>query len=464
MPDSAHASLSFRPAPPTIRHLVASVLEPAAAVLVFLAVVAWREPISERATFVLCVLIFALGFPAQSRFSQSPGQAARSIAVSWLGEVSILLLIGYALQSLDVAPLSDLLAWVVLTPFVQWLAVAVGHTLLEHQTARADRARTIVVIGAGPWGAHVADTLANRRDGRDRVNGFFDDRSTGRLHARAADRCLGGLKDAAEYVRANRVAEVHIALPLHEHARMRELIEQLEGTTASVFYIPDLTGIGVVQGRLEDRDGLPLVGLCETPFTGTNLLAKRVSDIVIASIVLVLIAPLMLMIAIGVKLSGPGPVIFRQRRNGLNGEEIVVYKFRSMSTLDDGAVIRQATRDDARLTRFGAFLRRTSLDELPQFINVLQGRMSVVGPRPHAVAHNEMYRDIVRAYMVRHKVRPGITGLAQVNGFRGETDTVEKMQARVKYDLEYLRKWSLALDLSIIARTIRLVMFDRQAY
>jgi putative colanic acid biosynthesis UDP-glucose lipid carrier transferase len=284
------------------------------------------------------------------------------------------------------------------------------------------------------------------------------------LHARAVDRCLGGLKDAAEYVRLNRIAEVHIALPLHDHARIRELIGQLEGTTASIFYIPDLTGIGVVQGRLEDREGLPLVGLCETPFTGTNLLAKRVSDIVVASAVLVLIAPLMLAIAIGVKLSGPGPVIFRQRRNGLNGEEIVVYKFRSMSTLDDGDVIRQATRDDARLTRFGAFLRRSSLDELPQFINVLQGRMSVVGPRPHAVAHNEMYRDMIRAYMVRHKVRPGITGLAQVSGFRGETDTIEKMQARVKYDLEYLRKWSLALDLAIIARTIRLVLFDRQAY
>jgi putative colanic acid biosynthesis UDP-glucose lipid carrier transferase len=157
-------------------------------------------------------------------------------------------------------------------------------------------------------------------------------------------------------------------------------------------------------------------------------------------------------------------VIFRQRRNGLNGEEIVVYKFRSMRTMDDGDVIRQATRDDERITRFGAFLRRTSLDELPQFINVIQGRMSVVGPRPHAVAHNEAYRQIVRAYMVRHKVRPGITGWAQVNGHRGETDTVSKMQTRVEFDLEYLRNWSLALDLEIILRTVRLVFTDHAAH
>jgi putative colanic acid biosynthesis UDP-glucose lipid carrier transferase len=157
-------------------------------------------------------------------------------------------------------------------------------------------------------------------------------------------------------------------------------------------------------------------------------------------------------------------VIFRQRRNGLGGEEIMVYKFRSMTTQDNGSVVRQATRDDPRITRFGAFLRRTSLDELPQFVNVLQGQMSIVGPRPHAVAHNEQYRQIIKAYMVRHKVKPGITGWAQVNGHRGETDTIEKMQARVEFDLEYLRNWSLGLDLQIIARTIRVAFFDRNAY
>jgi putative colanic acid biosynthesis UDP-glucose lipid carrier transferase len=165
-----------------------------------------------------------------------------------------------------------------------------------------------------------------------------------------------------------------------------------------------------------------------------------------------------------VKLSSPGPVIFRQRRNGLDGGEITVYKFRTMTTQENGPTVKQATRGDPRITRFGAFLRRTSLDELPQFFNVLQGRMSIVGPRPHAVAHNEEYRRIIKAYMVRHKVKPGITGWAQVNGQRGETDTIEKMRTRVEYDLEYLRNWSLGLDLKIIAGTIRLLFFDKHAY
>jgi putative colanic acid biosynthesis UDP-glucose lipid carrier transferase len=194
------------------------------------------------------------------------------------------------------------------------------------------------------------------------------------------------------------------------------------------------------------------------------MVAKRISDIVLASLILLLISPILLLLALGVKLSSPGPVIFRQRRNGLAGEEIEVYKFRSMRSMDNGAVIKQATKGDPRITPFGAFIRRTSLDELPQFVNVLQGRMSIVGPRPHAVAHNEQYREIIKAYMVRHKVKPGITGWAQVNGHRGETDTVDKMRARVEYDLEYLRNWSLGLDLQIIARTVKLVFFDRNAY
>ena len=244
----------------------------------------------------------------------------------------------------------------------------------------------------------------------------------------------------------------------------RVLLESLQGTTASLFFVPDVFGISIIQGRLQDMNGVPVVGICETPFTGTNELVKRLSDIVLASLILLLISPLLLVIAIGVKLSSPGPAIFKQRRNGLDGEEIVVYKFRSMTTQDNGPQVMQATRGDSRITPFGAFLRKTSLDELPQFINVLQGRMSIVGPRPHAVAHNEMYRQLIKAYMVRHKVKPGITGWAQVNGLRGETDSLQKMEARVRHDLDYLRHWSLGLDFYIILRTVRLVFSDRSAY
>jgi len=185
---------------------------------------------------------------------------------------------------------------------------------------------------------------------------------------------------------------------------------------------------------------------------------------VLGTLILLLISPLLLALAIGVKLSSPGPVIFKQRRYGLDGQEIVVYKFRSMTVCEDGDRIVQASQGDRRITRLGAILRKTSLDELPQFINVLQGRMSIVGPRPHAVAHNEQYRKLIKGYMVRHKVKPGISGWAQINGLRGETETLDKMEARIDFDLDYLRNWSLGLDIYIILKTVAVVFRDRHAY
>jgi putative colanic acid biosynthesis UDP-glucose lipid carrier transferase len=265
-------------------------------------------------------------------------------------------------------------------------------------------------------------------------------------------------------VRRHGVHDVYITLPMGMQPRIVELLQALQDTTVSLHYVPDVFGATIVQGRLQDIAGVPVVGLCETPFTGAHAILKRAEDLMLGSAILVLIAPLMAAVALGVKLSSPGPVLFRQRRHGLDGREITVWKFRSMRVMDDGDVVRQATRDDPRVTRFGAFIRRTSLDELPQFLNVLQGTMSVVGPRPHALAHNRAYAELIRTYMVRHKVKPGITGWAQVNGFRGETDTLDKMRARLECDLEYLRHWSLALDLRIVARTVALMFFDRKAY
>jgi len=203
--------------------------------------------------------------------------------------------------------------------------------------------------------------------------------------------------------------------------------------------------------------------MCESPFFGYRAVAKRATDVLISATALLLAAPLMIAIAILVSLSSRGPVIFRQRRYGLNGEEIMVYKFRTMTVTDDGPTIVQATRFDPRTTRVGRFLRRYSLDELPQLMNVLGGQMSLVGPRPHAVAHNELYRKLIKGYMLRHKVKPGITGLAQVNGLRGETRTVEQMEARIRFDLEYLRNWSLELDLQILAKTVLRVFNDTKA-
>ena len=204
-----------------------------------------------------------------------------------------------------------------------------------------------------------------------------------------------------------------------------------------------------------------MIAICESPLSGLDTVVKNFSDFVLAFLILVLISPIMLVIALIIKLTSPGPAIFRQHRYGLNGEKFIVYKFRSMKVCEDGSSITQAQRNDQRSTKVGAFLRRTSLDELPQFINVLQGRMSIVGPRPHAVAHNEMYRKLIRGYMLRHKVKPGITGWAQVNGCRGETQELNKMKERIEFDLHYLQNWTIWLDLWIIMRTVWVVVMRR---
>jgi putative colanic acid biosysnthesis UDP-glucose lipid carrier transferase len=455
---------TFYSAPQSVTSLIAAFLEPGVTLLVYYLVAYAHDGLIVRADHALCLLVFAITFPGRNRFKDELLNAAVDIATSWLGLISILVLFGYATQSFGFFNVQALVVWAVVTPVLQWVGVAIGQSALRRLAAEPQNRHTAVVIGAGALGVKVAKALHEAHEQGVDFVGYFDDRTDERLHAEATPLRVGSLKDAATFIRAHGIREVYITLPLGSQPRIVELLEQLQGTTASIFFVPDVFGISIIQGRLQDLNGVPVVGICETPFTGTNDLVKRVSDIVLASVILILISPVLLAIAAGVKLSSPGPAIFRQKRNGLDGGEIVVYKFRSMRSMDNGPVVKQATKDDPRITRFGAFIRRTSLDELPQFINVLQGRMSIVGPRPHAVAHNEQYRQLIKAYMVRHKVRPGITGWAQVNGHRGETDTIEKMQARVEYDLEYLRNWSIGLDLQIIARTIKLVFFDRNAY
>ncbi len=453
---------TFYSAPQSVESLIAAFLEPGIIVLTFLLVNGHFEEPVMRPALTLFLLVFALTFPGRNRFGDHPASALVDVLSSWLVLLGILMLCGYATSSLHYFDDQVLIWWSIVTPIAQIAAIEIGRRIQKWRASDPSARRTAVIVGAGPLGHKVARAL---REAQGVIClGYFDDRSRDRLHPEAGSALLGTLAQLSDFVRDNGVREVYITLPLGSQPRIVQLLEQVQGTTASLFFVPDVFGISIIQGRLQDMNGVPVVGICETPFTGTNQLVKRLSDIVLASIILVLISPVLLAVAIGVKLSSPGPIIFKQRRNGLDGEEIIVYKFRSMRSLDNGSVVKQATKGDPRITRFGAFIRRTSLDELPQFINVLQGRMSIVGPRPHAVAHNEEYRKLIKAYMVRHKVKPGITGWAQVNGLRGETDTIDKMKARVEYDLEYLRNWSLALDLQIILRTVRLVAFDRHAY
>jgi putative colanic acid biosysnthesis UDP-glucose lipid carrier transferase len=265
-------------------------------------------------------------------------------------------------------------------------------------------------------------------------------------------------------VRTHQIGLIYISLPMVTQPRILKILDGLKDTTVSIYFVPDLFVTDLIQSKPTVLCGVPVISVCDTPFRGMDGVIKRGSDLVLSSVILLCLLPVLLVIAAVIRLTSNGPVIFKQRRYGQDGQEIVVYKFRSMTVVEDGVQVQQVHRNDKRVTRVGAFLRKTSLDELPQFINVLQGRMSVVGPRPHAVAHNELYRKLIKGYMVRHKVKPGITGWAQVSGFRGETDTLDKMQGRINHDLDYLRNWSLKLDLIIILKTIRLVFKDQSAF
>ena len=324
--------------------------------------------------------------------------------------------------------------------------------------------RKMVIVGMNKQGLALARRVEFAPYADTAFLGFFEDRGMDRISRQERYRVLGKIENLAAYVKKHRVQSVYLSLPMTVQPRILEILDSLKDTTCSIYFVPDMFITDLIQGRSQLLCGVDVISVCDTPFRGFRGFLKRASDIVFSIIILLMIFPLLLLIAVVVKATSPGPVIFRQRRYGLDGEQIVVYKFRSMAVTEDGGTVTQATKNDSRITPVGAFLRKTSLDELPQFINVLQGRMSIVGPRPHAVAHNEMYRTLIKGYMVRHKVRPGITGWAQVNGLRGETDKLEKMQARVDFDLDYLRKWSLLLDLIIITRTIRLVFKDSTAY
>ncbi len=271
-------------------------------------------------------------------------------------------------------------------------------------------------------------------------------------------------EDLAGYLNNLKADEIWIALPLKNEELIREIIHQLRFSTITIHLIPDLLGLTLLRQDAFEMSGLPVLRLRTSPMKGSNELLKFLEDKILGFLIFVLLIPIMLLIMLSIKLTSPGPVFFKQKRYGLDNQEISVYKFRTMSIHQEDKKIIQATKDDSRITKLGRFLRRTSLDELPQFYNVLQGRMSIVGPRPHAVAHNEMYKELIDAYMLRHMVKPGITGWAQVNGFRGETDTLEKMKNRVEYDLFYIENWSLSFDLKIIFLTLYKGFINKNAY
>lgn len=291
------------------------------------------------------------------------------------------------------------------------------------------------------------------------VYGYYSD-----LNVNRDSYYQGGYENLIQDAREGKVERVYLAFNMEDVKKLDWVIRSLADTTCSVMLIPDIFTYNILHSRFEEIDGIPMVSIFETPLSGLNRLIKRIEDLLLSIVILVLISPIMICIAILVKLTSRGPIFFKQTRYGIDGKSIKVYKFRTMKVMEDGGKVTQATKNDPRVTKFGRFLRKSSLDELPQFLNVLHGSMSIVGPRPHAVSHNEEYRSKINGYMLRHKVKPGITGWAQINGWRGETDTLEKMEKRIDFDLFYIRKWSLYFDVKIIFLTVVKGFFGKTVY
>lgn len=420
------------------------------------------------ALIIIITLLSLILFPGNQTDDIRQGYKFWSTSVyvvtRWCLLVGILLILGYATKSSSIFSRRLLFTWMMVTPPILALATTTLNYYISRYSRMTQRQRKFVVVGANKLGVTVANKVIGDSGYGLAFNGYFDDRGVDRLEGAESSQLRGNLADLGNYVRENSIDVVFIALPLRNIQRVGELLEEVHDTTASVYYVPDIFVFDLIQCQTGEIDGVPVIALCETPFHGTSALIKRASDIIIASTFLIVTSPFLLLIATAIKLTSPGSVIFKQRRYGLDGHEIVVYKFRTMTVSEDSDIVIQASKDDDRITKIGGFLRKYSLDELPQFVNVLQNRMSVVGPRPHAIAHNEEYRRLVKGYMIRHKVNPGITGLAQIQGFRGETETVDDMKNRIECDLEYLRKWSLMLDLRIILKTVTVIWNDKMAY
>lgn len=413
---------------------------------------------------VLCLVLVQPPREVSSQLTSARLSAVMDVITRWLLLLAVLLAVGYVTHSLNGFPRRIFLTWAVVTPAALVLVTLMMQEIMRRLLMNAFDNRSAIIAGYNNSSLELARRLKSNPGMRVEVAGFFDDRSSDRLGMELDAKLVGSLSDMSQYVKDNRTDVIFIALPIRHVKRVMNLLDDLRDTTASIYYVPDIFVFDLIQARSGEIHGIPVVAMCETPFYGYRGVAKRVTDIGFSLLILLLLLPLLIVIAFVVKASSPGPVIFKQRRYGLDGREIAVYKFRTMSVAEDGDIIRQASKADNRITRVGAVLRRTSMDELPQLINVLQGRMSLVGPRPHAVAHNEEYRKLIKGYMVRHKVLPGITGLAQVNGCRGETSKLEEMEARVNYDLDYLRHWSPMLDIKILLLTVVKVFRDEKAY
>ncbi len=470
------------------------VLQPAldaAGIMASLAIVKWisRGVVDEMSVVMglIAVVVFLL-MSQLTGFHRRPdvGSADRemtTLATTWAMTVMVLAMLAFATRYGQHFARSVMMTWIALAPALIGLGRMCLRIVQGGMMKQGIGVRRLAIAGLNDLGRQTANNIGQDPSLGLQLVGFYDDRSLFRETSSTASdspkagssekkstsvasetTLTGTLADLVDQAREGKIDTVLITLPMRAEDRIKYLLDQLSDSTVSVYIVPDFFVFELLHSQWTSMGGIPAVSVFENPLFGVDGMVKRVSDILLASIALMGAAIPMALIAVGVKLTSPGPVFFRQRRYGLDGREILVWKFRSMRTCDNGPVIQQATQEDPRITRLGGILRRTSLDELPQLFNVLEGSMSLVGPRPHASAHNEQYRSLIRGYMLRHKVKPGITGLAQVNGCRGETDTLDKMQDRIDWDHRYIRSWSLWADIKIMIRTVFVVLKQDQAY
>ncbi|SHI26556.1 undecaprenyl-phosphate glucose phosphotransferase [Ferrimonas marina] len=359
------------------------------------------------------------------------------------------------------------------TAFVAWVSLVavmlvawrwLYRRYLQAQSASGQHLKKALVIGATPMASLLVNEIKSKPGLGIQVLGICDDREPDRVHADLQDQLIGNIEYALTRAAQGGVDKLFVALPMKAEARIAQILERCTDSISEIHLVPNFFIYNLFNAAWHNVGKLKTLSVYESPIRGPWGALKRAEDLTIATVALLVFAIPMLLIALAIRLESKGPAIFKQSRYGIDGKKIEVWKFRSMTTSDNGTTIKQATRDDCRITRLGKVLRRTSLDELPQFINVLQGSMSVVGPRPHAVAHNEQYRALIQGYMLRHKVKPGITGWAQVNGWRGETDTLDKMAKRVEFDLHYITHWSVLFDIQIVAMTLTKGFSHENAY
>ena len=429
-----------------------------------------EPPLPQEYRLLVLFSVFSvfLLFPIFNLYASWRGQSlpkqARAIILAWFTVVLLMIVILFSLKmSTDYSRLW-LGLWMLLGLLFLLAFRMCVYGVLQYQRKRGRNFRRVVIAGTGDLGKKLVAQVVDSPWTGYKIKALFDDEHSDNTLVNGFT-VKGGLDEIESYVDSNLVDEIWIALPLRAEERVKELLYALRHQTVNIKLIPDIFGFSLLNHSMTEIVGLPAVNLSDTPMGGGNQLIKAVEDRVLALLIFILISPLLVLVFLAIKFTSPGPALFKQKRHGWDGKIINVYKYRTMKLHNEAeGSVTQARKGDDRITPLGAFLRRTSLDELPQFFNVLQGRMSIVGPRPHAVEHNELYKDQVDQYMLRHMVKPGITGWAQVNGLRGETDTLDKMKKRVEYDLYYIENWSLWFDLKIIFLTIFKGFINKNAY